>query len=105
VAKQVGPIFFTGSVSDLCFYKLEGKYYVREKSSLSRKHVLKDPAFKKTMESAGLLGRASVIASKLYQSMDKKKRSRRLYQMLTGKVIILLKDGKNEQEIISMLKN
>ena len=103
MAKQVGSIFLTGSLSDLCFYEMDGKHYVRAKSSLSRKRVLKDPAFKKTRENAGLLGRASAIASRFYRSLDREKRNRRLYQMLTGRVMEQLKNSKNEQEIILML--
>ena len=101
--KQLGPIFFTGTISDLCFYRKGSNYYVRTKSSLTTKRVLKDPPFKKTRENAGVLGKVSAIASKFYRSLDREKRNRKLYQKLTGGVLYQLKTGKNEKEIISIL--
>ncbi|MBS1600837.1 MAG: hypothetical protein JST75_21635 [Bacteroidetes bacterium] len=103
MAKQIGPIFFTGCVSDLTFYKWGGQYYVRQKSSLSRNRVLHDPTFKKTMENAGMLRKASPVASKIYQSLDKKKRTRTLYNKLTGAVMTLMKEGKDENEIMATI--
>src|ERR1043166_6789363 len=104
MAKQVGPYFISGgTVSDLTFYKMDGQYYVRQKSSLSRKRVLKDSKFKRTMENAGVLGKGSKIASKIYRSLDKSTRKRSVYNKLTGMVMGLLKEGKKEEEIISEL--
>lgn len=102
MAKQVGTDFI-GCVGGLVFYKMDGQYYVRQKSSLSRKRVLKSPKFKRTMENAGVFGKASRIASKIYQSLDKQTRDRSVYNKLTGMVNRMLKEGKVEEEIISQL--
>lgn len=48
---------------------MDGKYYVRAKSSLTRKRGRKDPAFKKTMHNAAILANASKIASALYKEL------------------------------------
>ena len=104
MAKQVGPYFISGgTVSDLTFYKMDGQYYVRQKSSLSRKRVLKDPKFKRTMENAGVFGKASKIAAKIYRSLDKETKDRNIYNKLTGMINRMLKEGKKEEEIISEL--
>lgn len=39
MAKQIGPVFITGTIGDICFYKMDGQYYARMKSSLSSKRV------------------------------------------------------------------
>ena len=59
MAKQIGPHFITGTYHNLCFYEMQGRYFVRMKSSLSRKRVKTDPKFAVTMAYAGLLGKAS----------------------------------------------
>jgi len=102
MAKQVGPFYISGgTVSDLTFYKMDGQYYVRQKSSLSRKRVLKDPKFKKTMENAGVLAKASRIASKLYRLLDKQTRNRSVYNKLTGMAMGMLKAGCEPEEVVS----
>jgi len=45
VAKQIGATKITGTIQNICFYKMEGQYYARQKSSLTGKRVKKDPAF------------------------------------------------------------
>jgi len=104
MAKQVGTDFI-GCVGGLVFYKMDGQYYVRQKSSLSRKRVLKSPKFKRTMENAGVFGKASRIAAKIYRSLDKQTKDRSVYNKLTGMVNRMLKEGKVEEEIISHLSS
>ena len=91
MAKQVGLKRITGTIDNLCFYKMEGNYFVRTKSSLDGRRVKKDVAFKETMVYADLLARASKIASKLYRTLPKEERSLKLYRELTGKVMKELK--------------
>ena len=62
--KQTGPNPFTGRRGNLQGYRMAGKYYVRIVSSLTAKRVRKDPAFKRTMQYAGLLGKASKVQAK-----------------------------------------
>ena len=100
MAKQVGPFKLRGCYDNLCFYKMDGEYYVRTKSSLSGKRVKKDAAFKKTMQNAHWLGQAAAIASKVYRALPKEKKEAGLYKKLTGQVMRMLKDGKSEKEIL-----
>ena len=73
MAKQAGTYHITGCFDNLCFYEMEGKYYVRLKSSLTGKRVKKDPSFKRTMQYAALLGSASAIASAVYRALPESK--------------------------------
>jgi hypothetical protein len=99
VAKQAGPYKITGTIDNICFYQMEGQYYARQKSSLTGKRVKKDPAFARTMAKAHLLGKASKLASLIKQSFPKEEQGRELFQLLTGKVMRLMKEGFGEEEI------
>ena len=104
MAKQVGPFKLTGCYDNICFYKMDGQYFARTKSSLDGKRVKKDPAFAATMRYAGLLGKASKIASSIYRSLPKEKKEPGLYRKLTGQAMLLLKDDKTTAEVLELLQ-
>ena len=104
MGKQTGPIKVKGTVHGVTYYKMDGEYYAREQSSLDGKRVKKDPAFAKTMEYAGLLGRASKLASKVYREIPKGEREFKQYRKLTGQAMRLLKEGMGEEEVVERLK-
>jgi len=104
MAKQIGDIFITGTYDDLCFYKMDGQYYVRMKSSLTRNRVRKSAAFANTMKSADELGSASVLASRVYRSLAKDKRKVTLYRKMTGMAKLLLNQGESKERITELLK-
>lgn len=104
MAKQIGVLKIRGCYDGVCFYKMNGEYYARMKSSLTGKRVKKDPAFKRTMEYAGLLGRASKIASEVYSNLAAEKKEKGAYKKLTGLVMRLLKEGKTKEEILLLLQ-
>jgi hypothetical protein len=99
MAKVCGPIKFTGCIDHLCFYKMEGEYYVRMKSSLTGKRVKKDPAFTLTMIYADLLARSSKLASVIYKDYPEELKGKGVFKKLVGAVMQLLKAGRPEEEI------
>lgn len=103
MAKQAGPFTITGTIENLCFYEMEGQYYVRMKSSLTGKRVKKDPAFARTMQYAGWLKLAAKAASVFYRTIPKEERCRELYRKLTGKAMSLLKEGVQEEQLAVLL--
>ncbi len=103
MAKQTGPNFFTGRQGDLLGYRMAGEHYVRIISSLTSKRVKKDPAFRLTMQNAGLLGKASKIASATYRQLPAKEHQ--FYRNLTGKAMQLLKQGRTAEEVSQQLYN
>src|SRR5438270_2072735 len=105
MAKQVGHIFIEGTLDDLTYYKMDGVYYVRKKSSLSRKKVLKSPRFERTRMHASQLAEASRIASKLYREIPKDKRNIQLFRVIVGKAKVLLAEGKEKEEVIEIVTN
>lgn len=103
MGKQRGPHFITGTVGNLTFYRLDGQYLVRAKSSLSRKRVKRSPAFRRTMAYAELLGRASRLAAKLYRSIPRKKQRVEVYRAMTGAAMGLFKQGMEEEPVRAKL--
>jgi hypothetical protein len=103
MAKLCGPLLITGTIDDVCFYKMHGNYYARMKSSLSRKRVLKDPKFQLTRVHASLLGEASKIASRVYRLITGEREKHTLYREITGKAIYLLREGKDKEDTFEIL--
>ncbi len=101
MAKQIGPFKITGCYDNICFYKMDGQYYARTKSSLDGKRVKKDPAFRKTRWHSDLLARSSKIAAAVYRDLPKEKG---LFRKLTGQAMRLLKEGKTTEEVFLLLK-
>lgn len=104
MAKQVGPVYCTGTIGMVCFYKMQGKYYARLKSSLTGRRVKKDPAFRRTMENANILGEASRIASAVYRSVPSEEKCQGLYRMMTGIAIRMLKQRINPMKVLAALE-
>jgi hypothetical protein len=93
MAKQKGPKFISGTINGLTYYKLNEKYYVRKKSTLSRRRVKRSPAFQRTMEHAELLAQASKLASAVYRMLPRQQQRVERYRALTGQAMGLLKEG------------
>jgi hypothetical protein len=82
---------------------MEGKYYVRKKSSLTSKRVKKDKAFRLTMVYADILAKGSKIASSIYHFLPKEERKHPFYRELTGRAMRLLKQGLTVAEAFEQL--
>jgi hypothetical protein len=80
-----------------------GQYYIRAASTLDGKRVKKDPAFRKTMQYAALLAKASRIGSIVYNELPLHKKKHTLYRKLTGEAMIWLKYQWTEEDIIAYL--
>lgn len=88
MAKQIGLLQIMGTVHGICFYKMDGKYYARKKSSLTAERVKHAPAFAETMRYAKRMGIASKIASVVYKELVQVgERSREKYREVVGMVM------------------
>ena len=104
MSKQKGPVYITGTVDGICYYKMNGRYYARRKSTLSRKRVKRDPAFRLTRKYADLLGRASRIAVGVYRLLPRDQKKIALYRAMTGQAMAMLKQGADEVVIREKLQ-
>jgi hypothetical protein len=103
MAKQIGEIRITGTVAGITFYRMDGQYYARRKSSLRGERVKGDKRFRRTMESAGRLGRGSQWASRVYRSLPREQQVYALFCRLKSAAIRALKEGKKEKEVQALL--
>jgi hypothetical protein len=104
MAKQLGEIKVTGTIEGLSFYKMYGDYFVRMKSSLTARRFWKDRAFEGSRRSCGLLAKASPLASFFYKNYPKEKKRKGLFNEMTGRVKLWLKEGKTEEEALLLLQ-
>jgi hypothetical protein len=103
MARQTGDIQITGTIANLCFYKMWDTYFVRMKSSLTGKRFWRDNAFERSRESSKRFGSGNRLASKLYQMIEKEKRVYKLFCFLKSKAILLLKEENSLDEVENLL--
>lgn len=97
MGKQAGPDYITGTVGDRTYYRLNGQYLVRAKSTLSRRRVKRSPAFQRTMEYAGWLAQASKVASEVYRMIPRERRRVEMYRAMTGMAMNFIKEGMDRE--------
>ncbi|NII29870.1 hypothetical protein HB364_32630 [Pseudoflavitalea sp. X16] len=103
MAKYTGIPPITGTIGPICIYKMYGQYYLRTRSSLTGKRVKKDPAFRKTMQYAALLAKASRIGSAVYAALPADRKQHSLYRKLTGEAMTWLKYQWTEEDVTAYL--
>ena len=103
MARQIGEIKLTGTIDDITFYKMEGKYFARMKSSLTGKKFWSNKAFEGSRKSCSRFGAGNKLASKVYQMIEEEKRVYPLYCFLKKRAIQLLKEEKSVEEAEKIL--
>jgi hypothetical protein len=103
MAENMGPFKLERTIGKLTFYMMEGRNFVRKKSSLTRRKVLYSPQFKNTRHNAGLMGKASKIGSQVYNALPEYWRQGWMFRSFTGEVYTMLKAHKGEEEIQQLL--
>jgi hypothetical protein len=104
MARVQSGIPISGTIGNATFYQMFGRTYVRKKSSLTRKRVLKSKAFEKTRKCARDLGLAAKIGSVIYKALPLDiRKDRWLYRAITGEAASLLYEGKEYQEVKELL--
>jgi len=99
MAEVFAPFTINGTMGNLTFYVMEGRNFVRKKSSLTRRKVLYAPGFNRTRQYAAWMGEASKIGSFVYQALPVYWRQGWMYRSFTGEAFTMLKAGKKGPEI------
>ncbi len=99
MAKQAFNNIITGSIGNLVFYKMDGKGYVRRRSSLTRKQFKTKACFTASRKSAERFSMANIIASEIYNTLPPGERNYAVYCTLKTTAIRLLKEGKNRDTV------
>jgi len=103
MAKQVGILKITGTVCGLTFYKLDGQYYVRQKTSLNRKRVMRDRRFARSRECMSRFGQASQIAGQVYRKLPAREKQPGLFGRMTGRANRMLFAGASPEMVLQEL--
>lgn len=103
MAKQGGPFIFERTYGVASFYRRGDVGLVRLKSNLTRERWETDAAFAGSRKSAGLLGKASRLASPFYAQIAKADRQYLYFRALTGLANELLHAGFNTIQIEKVL--
>lgn len=104
MAKQTGDFRVTGTIEGITFYKMEGAYYARTKSSLTGTRFWKDRAFEGSRRSCSRFAKGNALASMVYRSIGKGKRNYAIFCFLKHEAIQLLKKGMDEVTVANMLQ-
>jgi hypothetical protein len=104
MGKQTGDTIVTDTIDDLVFYKMDGKGYVRTKSSLTGKQFKTQQRFANSRKSAERFKAANIMASKVYRNIPADKRKYAFFCLLKSTAIRLLKTDTPEQEVKAHLE-
>jgi hypothetical protein len=104
MAKQIGVLRITGTIGNITFYKMNGEYYARSKSSLSGKRVKKDPNYERFRTYSGRMACASQTAGSIYRSLRKADREVSLYRKMVSEGLRLLRAGCAEERLEETLR-
>ena len=91
--KKKDNIQIIGTQGGICGYVDRDQVVYRSESSLTGKRTKIDPAFAGFRNSSNRMKEAVPIASALYRQLSKEQKQFALYRLLTGNVILLLKEG------------
>ena len=69
MAEAFAPFRIQRTIGKLTFYMMEGRNFVRKKSSLTRHKVLYSPQFENTRHNAGIMGKAAKIGSLVFNAL------------------------------------
>lgn len=70
MAKQSGIVKIEGTIDDLTFYKINGKYKLRKKGGIPKSRIQNDPRFKRVRENNAEFGRVSKGISLLRKALS-----------------------------------
>ncbi len=106
MARQCGPNYIIGTIGNTTYYKMNGIYYARAKSSLERKRVKTDRQFSNTMRNANWFGQASKISSAVFRFLlasGSVNRKDRIDRKIQKRSVELLRTGMENEEIKRVL--
>lgn len=96
--------FLVGTYDDITFYKMEGNYYARMKSSLTGKKFRTHSAFAGSRRSCNRFGRGNKLASMVYKEIPEEERKYEVFCRMKSAAIAMLKAGKEESDVIEGLR-
>lgn len=103
MTRQISDTIITGKRGNLVFYKMEGKGYVRTKSSLTGKQFKTKVCFAGSRKSSERFAKDNTLASEIYNATPAAERDYSLFTKLKSEAIALLKAGLPENDVKTQL--
>lgn len=105
MARQAGPFVFNGTVGDATGYKMNGQYYLKTKSLISRRRIKEHPQFSNTRRNAKWFGEAVKLARQVYHELDRCDRDQRtVWYPMRNRAQELVREGRPAEEIVCLLR-
>jgi len=105
MAKQTGPILFEGTISNITGYQLNGKYFLKQKSAISKRRFKRDPRLANTRRNAAWFGQAVEYAKRVYYELSIDQRDqRKVWYPLRNRAQQLVRKGMGADEILRLLR-
>jgi hypothetical protein len=103
MARQTGPIYLSGTVGGVTFYRMGNGYFARRKTSMNKERFYSDKAFGRSRAAASVFGGASKIASQVNGMLPREKQGHGVIGRLSGAANRLLHEGKGREEVLKIL--
>ncbi|ANE52303.1 hypothetical protein [Flavisolibacter tropicus] len=106
MARQAGPLFITGTIDDMVFYQMNGKYYMRlkgEPTTGTKKRMSQDEHYPLLCLRKREFKEASKWVRTWYYTLPKEVRKHGLFGKLTGKAVRMLRKGVTKETVKTLL--
>jgi hypothetical protein len=105
MAKQTGPVLFEGTISNITGYQVNGKYFLKQKSAISKRRFKRDPRLANTRRNAAWFGQAVKYAQKVYYELCIDERDqRKIWYPMRNRAQELVRKGVAADEILCLLR-
>ena len=98
MARQEGIIRLTGTVGSVTYYKMNGEYHARLKSSLTGKKFWKHKAFEASRRSCRRFALGNHLASQVYRQLPPEKRLYSIFCQLKTAAIHYIRLGYSSEQ-------
>lgn len=106
MARQTGPVLFSGTIGPFTGYQVEGVHYVKKRNSAPSKRKFQSArCYANTRRNAEWFSQAQKLAGSLYRQLPQEQRSqRKVWYPLRNRAQELVREGKTVTEIVQELK-
>jgi hypothetical protein len=105
MATQSGTVLFEGTLGNITGYRMNGKYYLKTKTSLTRRKILSSNCFSNTRRNAKWFGEAQSIAKQVYHELPPNKHNQyKVWYPLRNKAQALVRKELPREQIIILLR-
>lgn len=103
MARITSGIMIKGTINNVCFYEMDGIYYLRMKPGPERKQFLNDSKYAPQRDACVRMNKGNKIASLIYKHIPKDKKVYKINSELQRMAALYFKTGLSVKKVTSML--